>query len=169
MVVFPCLGQEVLGPACLEPVGLKDVTSPTAFFARSASETVPVSHVKSSAHQIDVVFESSRRRGEGDFIARFLGSSVSDKRGGFEVVEGSGQAIDGEVGPVSLGKGLGGAFSEDELRVPLDVPEQRGFGSPGRDSFGGCLGVLGDSDGRLEGACGSSKKRRNNWIKTKKI
>ena len=111
MVDFPCLGQGVLGPACLEPVGLKDVSSPSALCARSASETVPVSHVKSSAHQIDAVFESSRRRGEGDFIARFLGSSDSDNRGGFEVVEGSVQDLNGEVGPFSLGKGLRGAFS----------------------------------------------------------
>ena len=60
-MVFPCLGQEVLGPACLEPVGLKDVTSSAAFFAQSVSETIPgVSHVEPSVHRNDTLLESSR-------------------------------------------------------------------------------------------------------------
>ena len=67
------------------------------------------------------------------------------------------------------GKGQSGVSSEDELRVPLDVAEQRGFGSPRRDLYGGCPRALGESVGRQEVVSGSPKRRRKNWIKTKKL
>lgn len=68
---------------------------------------------------------------------------------------------------VLLGSGSSGGASEDDLRVPLRVEEQRGYVSPTRVSGKGKAVDIGSSQGEKEAGHGPVKKSRKSWVKSK--
>lgn len=116
---------------------------------------------------VDLLGNSSWREVE-IFFSWNLGFSAPHFHGGFEVVEGFKQvAADGVARQVLVGSGSSGGASEEDLRVPLGVEEQRGFVSPSRVSGKGKVANVGSSQGDKEVGSGSVKRSRRSWVKTK--
>ena len=78
-------------------------------------------------------------------------------------------AFDGRDGQPYQGDGSGRFAPVEAWRSPLCLAEQRGFGSPRGFTAGGSRGVLEELVGRNVGEGGSPKRRRRNWIKSKKL
>ena len=163
-VDFPRVGQEVWGLARSEPLGLDEGFSPS--FLSASSSLAPVSTEllgEVFIQQPEVLPELSRWPEDGSLLLRNLGFLAFDQGGGYEAMEGQALVLkEGENGQVLQGKGHSGGSSVDELKVPLDVAEQRGFGSPSRDFLGGCHGAVDDIAGRQVGANGTPKRRSKN-------
>ena len=170
LVDIPSLGQDVVGSASLVTLGLETVSSSSDFLVFSPELLTAVSQEESFTQRSEVWLGSSNWREAGIFSSRIPEFQAAVSQEGFGAVKGNASGTDdGEVGQVLQGKVSSRETSDDEWRMPLDVAEQRGFGSPRRDLFGGGSGVSGDLNGRQAVESGASKKRRKNWIKKKQL
>ena len=99
-----------------------------------------------------------------------LGLSPSILQGGLVDEVGCAQVLlGGNGGQDWRGQFSSAETSEEELKVPLNVAEHRGCGSPNRVFDADCLGAPGECVGRQAGVHGSSKNRRKNWVKKKLV
>ena len=131
LVDIPILGQDVVGSESMVIVGLETVSSPSDFLVLSLDLLTAVTQEESTIQRSDVWLGSSNWRESGIFPSWFPDFQAAVSQVGFGAVKGcAAGSDDGEVSQVLQKKVSSKETSEDEWRSPLDVAEQRGFGSP---------------------------------------